>query len=31
MYGGQSMTYSFCDENGPKTVAMEPLLQGTAE
>jgi N4-(beta-N-acetylglucosaminyl)-L-asparaginase len=31
MYGGQSMTYSYCDENGPKTVAMEPLLQGTAE
>ena len=28
MYGGESTTYSFCDENGPKTVPMEPLLQG---
>jgi N4-(beta-N-acetylglucosaminyl)-L-asparaginase len=26
MFGGS--TYSFCDENGPKTVAVEPLLQG---
>ena len=31
LYGGPSMTYSYCDENGPKTVAMEPLLQGQAE
>ena len=31
LYGGSSMTYSYCDENGPKTIAMEPLLQGTAE
>ena len=31
MYGGKSMTYSYCDAGGPKTVAMEPLLQGTAE
>ena len=30
MYGGKSMTYSYCDEGGPKTVAMEPLLQGQA-
>jgi len=29
MYGG--VTYSYCDEGGPKTVPMEPLLQGTAE
>ena len=28
MYGGQGTTYSFCDENGPKTVPMEALLQG---
>jgi N4-(beta-N-acetylglucosaminyl)-L-asparaginase len=30
MYGGPGVTYSYCDENGPKTVAMETLLQGTA-
>ena len=30
MYGGKNMTYACCDDNGPKTVAMEPLLQGTA-
>ena len=29
MYG--PVTYSYCDENGPKTVPMEPFLQGTAE
>ena len=29
MYG--PVTYSYCDENGAKTVPMEPLLQGTAE
>jgi len=29
MYG--PVTYSYCDENGPKTVSMEPLLQGAAE
>jgi N4-(beta-N-acetylglucosaminyl)-L-asparaginase len=28
MYGGEGATYSCCDENGPKTVPMEPLLQG---
>ncbi len=28
MYGGDGTTYSFCDENGPKTVAMEALLPG---
>jgi N4-(beta-N-acetylglucosaminyl)-L-asparaginase len=28
MYGGQNMTYSYCDENGPKTIPLEPLLQG---
>jgi N4-(beta-N-acetylglucosaminyl)-L-asparaginase len=30
MYGGQGMTYSYCDENGPKTIPLEPLLQGQA-
>ena len=30
MYGGPGVTYSYCDENGPKTVPMETLLQGTA-
>jgi N4-(beta-N-acetylglucosaminyl)-L-asparaginase len=30
LYGGTNVTYSYCDENGPKTVPMEPLLQGTA-
>jgi N4-(beta-N-acetylglucosaminyl)-L-asparaginase len=30
MYGGQNMTYSYCDEHGPKTIPMEPLLQGQA-
>jgi N4-(beta-N-acetylglucosaminyl)-L-asparaginase len=30
MYGGQGMTYSYCDEHGPKTIALEPLLQGQA-
>ena len=29
MYG--PVTYSYCDENGPKTVPMEPFLQGAAE
>ena len=28
MYGGQNMTYSYCDENGPKTIPLEPMLQG---
>jgi N4-(beta-N-acetylglucosaminyl)-L-asparaginase len=28
MYGGTS--YAFCDENGPKSVQVEPLLQGKA-
>ncbi|MDP9322700.1 MAG: N(4)-(beta-N-acetylglucosaminyl)-L-asparaginase [Acidobacteriota bacterium] len=30
MYGGQDMTYSYCDQNGPKTIPLEPLLQGQA-
>lgn len=30
MYGGQNVMYSFCDENGPKTVAMDALLTGSA-
>jgi len=28
MYGGPNATYSYCDEHGPKTVPVEPLLQG---
>jgi N4-(beta-N-acetylglucosaminyl)-L-asparaginase len=30
MYGGSSSTYSYCDENGAKTVPLEPLLKGGA-
>jgi N4-(beta-N-acetylglucosaminyl)-L-asparaginase len=31
MYGGgDNSTYAYCDENGPRTVALEPLLQGAA-
>ena len=30
MYGGQNITYSYCDENGPKTVPMDALLTGSA-
>ena len=30
MYGGQGVTYSYCDENGAKTIPMEALLQGRA-
>ena len=30
LYGGPNVTYSYCDENGPKTVPMEALLQGAA-
>jgi N4-(beta-N-acetylglucosaminyl)-L-asparaginase len=30
MYGGKNVTYSYCDENGAKTVSLEPLLQGGA-
>jgi N4-(beta-N-acetylglucosaminyl)-L-asparaginase len=30
MYGGPNTTYSYCDEQGAKTVALEPLLQGQA-
>jgi N4-(beta-N-acetylglucosaminyl)-L-asparaginase len=30
MYGGSNVTYSYCDENGAKTVPLEPLLQGGA-
>jgi N4-(beta-N-acetylglucosaminyl)-L-asparaginase len=30
MYGGQNITYSYCDENGAKTVPMDALLTGSA-
>ena len=30
MYGGKTMTYAYCDDNGPKITTMEPLLQGEA-
>jgi N4-(beta-N-acetylglucosaminyl)-L-asparaginase len=30
MYGGTGVTYSFCDDNGPKTVVMDALLTGRA-
>jgi N4-(beta-N-acetylglucosaminyl)-L-asparaginase len=31
MYGGgDNGTYAYCDENGPRTVALEPLLKGSA-
>jgi len=30
MYGGPNMTYSYCDENGAKTIPLEPMLQGQA-
>jgi N4-(beta-N-acetylglucosaminyl)-L-asparaginase len=30
MYGGKTMNYAACDENGPKIVQLEPLLQGQA-
>src|SRR3954447_17024915 len=30
MYGGNTMNYAACDENGPKIVQLEPLLQGEA-
>jgi N4-(beta-N-acetylglucosaminyl)-L-asparaginase len=30
MYGRPSVQYAFCDQNGAKTVALEPLLQGQA-
>jgi N4-(beta-N-acetylglucosaminyl)-L-asparaginase len=30
MYGGQQINYSYCDENGPKTVPMDALLTGSA-
>jgi len=30
MYGGASVTYSYCDENGPKTVPMDPVLKGNS-
>jgi N4-(beta-N-acetylglucosaminyl)-L-asparaginase len=28
MYGGPTATYSYCDEQGAKTIPLEPLLQG---
>jgi len=31
MYGGPNVNYAVCNENGPKTVAMEALLQGKPE
>jgi len=30
MYGGPNVQYAICDENGPKTLPIEPLLQGKA-
>ena len=30
MYGGKTMSYAYCDDNGPKITTMEPLLQGEA-
>jgi len=30
MYGSKTMNYACCDENGPKIVSLEPLLQGQA-
>jgi N4-(beta-N-acetylglucosaminyl)-L-asparaginase len=30
LYGGPTATYSYCNESGPKTVPIEPLLQGSA-
>src|SRR3982751_3009860 len=30
MYGGNTMTYAYCDDNGPKIATLEPLLQGQA-
>ncbi|HEX6973567.1 MAG TPA: N(4)-(beta-N-acetylglucosaminyl)-L-asparaginase, partial [Vicinamibacterales bacterium] len=30
MYGGENITYSYCDENGAKTIAMDALLTGQA-
>ncbi len=31
MYGGDSVKYAFCDENGVKTVQMDALLTGKAD
>jgi N4-(beta-N-acetylglucosaminyl)-L-asparaginase len=31
MFGGPNVTYSYCDENGAKTVPLEPLLPGTSQ
>ena len=28
MYGGRELTYSYCDENGARTIPLEALLQG---
>jgi N4-(beta-N-acetylglucosaminyl)-L-asparaginase len=30
MYGGREVTYSYCDDNGGKTIPMDALLQGEA-
>jgi N4-(beta-N-acetylglucosaminyl)-L-asparaginase len=30
MYGGKNVNYAVCTEQGPQTLAMEPLLQGGA-
>ena len=28
---GRFIRYGYCDENGPRTVPVEPLLKGTSE
>jgi N4-(beta-N-acetylglucosaminyl)-L-asparaginase len=30
MYGGDDAAYACCDENGPRKIALEPLLEGKA-
>jgi N4-(beta-N-acetylglucosaminyl)-L-asparaginase len=30
MYAGDNSTYACCDENGPRKIALEPLLKGKA-
>ncbi|MEO8077982.1 MAG: hypothetical protein ABI818_16770, partial [Acidobacteriota bacterium] len=30
LYGGPGATYSFCNESGPKTIPVEPLLPGSS-
>jgi N4-(beta-N-acetylglucosaminyl)-L-asparaginase len=31
LYGGPTLTYAYCDERGPRTAALEPLLQGSPQ